>query len=203
MPWPAITARWSAPPLLPSHLPPPHPQPSPLYVHTRTTPLPHTVLMHMQQTYNRSVWTHPSLSQASGRKRLSCHRTVQNVSEPSHTQTKTPGFILFFLFLSFVTEFWQVSFCCCCSLVGVCILHMSAFGVLWTFIVFEFGFYWSLWVLYDMWAGREKRERGEGGVRVVCLSQWVFKAAHREICVGALRGSNKCGLYSLENKNGL
>ncbi len=81
-----------------SHMerPPPHPPPS--YVHTRTTPSLHTV-MHMRQTYNRSVWSPVSLSQTCRKKHFSVitqYKRVRPITcKPKHQDSSCfPLFIL-------------------------------------------------------------------------------------------------------------
>lgn len=112
MPWPAITARWSAPPpLLP-----------PLHMYTRG---PHHCHIQLLCTGVRQTC----------RKKHFCHHTVQTCRN-GHIQTKTPGFIS----LSCFYPLYQNSTDSCFS-VGVCILHISASGVLWTLL-----FFW-IWIL--------------------------------------------------------
>lgn len=77
----------------------PSPPPSPPYVYTRTTPLPHTAVMHRRQT---------DLQEETF---LSSHST--NLSERSHPNQNTRIYLAF-LFLSFVPEFYRFLFFCWC-----------------------------------------------------------------------------------------
>lgn len=115
MPWPAITARWSAPPpLLP---------PSP-YVYTRTMPLPHTAVIHRRQT---------DLQEETF---LSSHSA--NLSERSHPNQNTRIYLAF-LFLSFVPEFYRFLFFCWC----VHIAYVSIWCPV-DIVVFLFCFFFNL-----------------------------------------------------------
>lgn len=117
MPWPAITARWSAPPPL---LPPPP------YVYTRTMPLPHTAVIHRRQT---------DLQEETF---LSSHSA--NLSERSHPNQNTRIYLAF-LFLSFVPEFYRFLFFCWC----VHIAYVSIWCPV-DIVVFLFCFFW-IWIL--------------------------------------------------------
>lgn len=147
MPWPAITARWS----------PPHPHLS-SYAHTRTTPLPHTGLMHVsdiQQVCMDTAWTHLQ-EEAS-----LCSHTV-HTCWTRHLQTKTPGF---FLLSSFYPLYQNFKDFCSLLVCAYCICqHLVSCGHCFWILLISVGF-----ILHVGW------ERRGGVLSIVCFLQWGFK----------------------------
>lgn len=107
MPWPTITATWSAP------LP---------HVYTQGPHFRHIQFLCTCQTDVQEETFH-------------CYHTVKTCWA-HHIQTKTPGFFCLFSFYPFYLNSKHF----CSLLVGVCILHMSAFSVLWTLLFLNLDF---------------------------------------------------------------
>lgn len=151
MPWPTIEARRSAPP---SHM----------YTQ-RTTPSPHTLYRHVSDIQQVCTDTLVALTDLQEDTFLLSLST--KLLDSSHTNQNT-GILFAFFFLSFVPELWN-SFCSLLVCAYCICQHLVSCG----HCCFEFGFYWSLWVLYSVWGGREERRAG-GSELFVFYSFTVF-----------------------------
>lgn len=100
--------------------------------------MPHTVVMHMRQTYHRSVWTPVLVSQTSKKKLFCCFSVQTCWTHPM--QTKTPGS---FLLSSFYPLYQNYKDFCSLLVCAYCICqHLMSCG----HYCFELGFYCRFYI---------------------------------------------------------